>query len=178
MTKRPPDYYLLWLAVLFSLGIGVFLVVTLGAARGRAVDGLRTAAESVRTLRGSSIDYVIRVEQSVPVSITVPFSTTIVVPVNTTLPIDTEFKMTLRTVLGDYPVTVPVQSSVPVNFRTSVPIGLSIPVSASVPFSFSLPVRINLSQTALGTSLEQMESNLNSLAAGLQAIPFAPPASP
>lgn len=177
MTRRPLDYYLLWCVALLSLFIGAALIVTLGAVRGRAVDGLRTAAEAVHALRGSSIDYVVRVEQSLPVSLTVPFSTTIIVPINTTLPINTEFRLTLRTPLGDYPVNVPVQSSVPVNMQTSVPVSLSVPISAAVPVALNLPVRINLAQTTLGTSLEQMESYLAALAADLQASPFLPPTS-
>jgi hypothetical protein len=177
MTRRPMDYYLLWIVALLSLCIGAALIFTLGAVRGRAVDGLRTAADAVRVLRGSSIDYVVRVEQSLPVSLTVPFSTTLLVPINTTLPLDTEFKLTLRTPLGDYPVNVPVQSSVPINMQTSVPVNLSVPISASVPIALSLPVRINLSQTALGASLEQMEGFLSALATELQASPFPPPTS-
>jgi hypothetical protein len=176
VTKRPLDYYLLWCVALLSLTIGVALIVALGMVRGRAVDGLRTAADAVHSLRGSSIDYVVRVEQSLPVSLTVPFSTTIIVPINSTLPIDTEFKLTLRTPLGDYPVNVPVQSSVPINMRTSVPVNLSVPISASVPISLSLPIRINLAQTTLGASLEQMEGYLSALAAELQASPFPPSA--
>lgn len=177
MTKRPLDYYLLWLVALLSLCIGVALVAAVGAVRGRAVEGLRTAASSVHALRGSSIDYTVRVEQSLPVSLTVPFSTTIVVPINSTLPIDTEFKLTLRTPLGDYPINVPVQSSVPINMQTSVPVKLSVPISASVPVALSLPIRISLAQTTLGASLEQLEGYLAALAAELQSAPFGPPAS-
>ena len=99
MTRRPLDYYLLWCVALLSLFIGAALIVTLGAVRGRAVDGLRTAADAVHALRGSSIDYVVHVEQSLPVSLTVPFSTTVIVPINTTLPINTEFRLTLLTPL-------------------------------------------------------------------------------
>ena len=177
MTKRPLDYYLLWLIALVALGIGITLLIALGEVRARAAAGLQTAAGAVRALRGSSIDYVFRLEQTLPVSLTVPFSTTIIVPINAALPIDTEFKITLRTPLGDYPVNVPVQSTVPINMQTSVPVRLAVPISTSVPISLSLPIRINLSQTTLGASLDQMESYLATLAAELQAGPFPLPAS-
>jgi hypothetical protein len=174
VTKRPLDYYLLWCVALVSLLIGAALIVTLGNVRVRALEGIRTATDAVHGLRNSSIDYVVRMDQSLPVSLTVPFSTTIVVPINTTLPINTDFNLTLRTPLGDYPVTVPVQSSVPVNMQTSVPVRLSVPISASVPVALSLPIRINLAQTTLGTSLEQLETYLSSLTADLEAVPFLP----
>jgi hypothetical protein len=174
VTKRPLDYYLLWCVALVSLLIGAALIVTLGAARVRAIQGLRTATDAVHGLRSSSIDYVVRLDQSLPVSLTVPFSTTLVVPINTTFPINTDFKVTLRTPLGDYPVTVPVQSSVPVNMETSVPVRLSVPISTSVPVSLNVPIHISLAQTTLGTSLEQLETYLSSLAADLQAVTFLP----
>jgi hypothetical protein len=174
MTKRPLDYYLLWCVALLSLCIGVAFIAALGTVRVRAVDGLRTATEAVHGLRNSSIDYVVRLDQSLPVSLTVPFSTTIIVPINTTFPINTDFKLTLRTPLGDYPITVPVQSSVPVNMETSVPVRLSVPISATVPVALNVPIRINLAQTTLGASLEQLETYLSSLTSDLQAVTFLP----
>ncbi len=178
MTRRPPDYLLLWCVALLSLAIGISLVVILATARGRAADGLRVAAEAAHALRGASIDYVVPVREALPVSLTVPISATILVPINTTLPVDTEFKLTLRTPLGDYPVSVPVQSAVPVNMTTSVPISLSVPISSSIPVALDLPVRISLADTPIAASLQELEDYLTGLAADLETFPFSRPASP
>ncbi len=177
MTRRPLDYYLLWCIALLSLAIGIALMVLLGTVRGRATDGLRTAAGAAHALGGSSIEYVVQVKESLPVSLSVPISATILVPINTILPIDTEFNLTLRTPLGDYPMKVPVQSSVPVNMQTSVPVSLSVPISSSVPVALTLPLRISISDTPMASSLQQLESYLTDLAADLQAFPFPRSAS-
>jgi hypothetical protein len=170
--KRPFDYYLLWGVALLSLLINAGLVYALLVARQRAGEGAQTAAEAVAAFRTSSVGYAVHVDQTLPVSLTVPFNTVVNVPISTTLPIDTEFGFSLHTLVGDFPVNIPVHATVPVNLVTQVPVRMSVPISTTVPVVLDLPVQIDLAQTSFGQSLEPTQHYLEKLAADLSANPF------
>jgi hypothetical protein len=172
MTKRPLDYYLLWAVALLSLLINVGLGYSLLVARAKAAQGAQTAAQAVAALRAASIDYPVHIQQSLPVSLTLPIHTTVSVPISVTLPIDTQFSFTLHTLVGDFPVNLPLQAMVPVHVQPEVPVNLTVPVSTTVPVSLDVPIHIDVGSTALGQSLGPMQSYLEQLTAELQANPF------
>jgi hypothetical protein len=172
VTKRPFDYYLLWGVALLSLLINAGLVYTLVVARGRAGDGVQTAAEAVSALRVATVDYTVHIDQTLPVSLTVPFNTTVNVPINTTLPIDTEFSFSLHTLVGDFPVNIPVHALVPVNLVTQVPVHLEVPIRTTVPVVFDVPIKLDMGQTPLGEVLGPTQVYLEKLAVDLKANPF------
>ena len=173
MTKRPIDYYVLWGVAALSLVINLGLIYALLEARQRAGNGAQTAALAVAALRASAVDYTVRVDRTLPVSLTVPFKTTVRVPISTTLPIDTEFGFSLHTVVGDFPVSIPVHATVPVNLVSEVPVQLAVPISTTVPVVFDVPVRIELAQTSLGEALGPTQVYLEQLAVDLRADPWA-----
>jgi hypothetical protein len=172
MTKRPIDYYLLWGVALLSLVINLGFGYALLVARSKAAQGAQTAAQAVAALRASTIDYPVHIEQSLPVSLTIPIHETLSVPISATLPIDTQFSFTLHTLIGDFPVNVPLQAMVPVHVQTQVPVNLSVPVSTTVPVAFDVPVHIDLASTSLGQAMAPWQAYLEELAAELQANPF------
>jgi hypothetical protein len=172
VTKRPFDYYLLWAVALLSLLINAGLVYELNLARQKVADGAQTAVEAVAAFRASSLDYTVHVDQTLPVSLTVPFNTTVNVPISTTLPIDTEFSFTLKTLVGDFPVNIPVHAVVPVNLVSQVPVHLAVPISTTVPVVFDVPIKIDLAQTSLAKTLESTQTYLEKLAAELKLNPF------
>ena len=168
MNARPHGHVLLWLVVLALVVVNAGLVAALLSVRAQAGEGARAAAQAVAALRGSTIDYTVRLDQSLPVSFTVPLSATLIVPINADLPIDTEFTLSLRTGFGDFPVTLPVKATVPVRMEQQVPVRMSVPVSASVPVALDVPVHLALAQTAFGRSLEGIQAYLEQAADGLQ----------
>ncbi len=172
MTKRPFDYYLLWVVALLSLLINAGLVYGLMLARQQAAEGAQTAAEAVAALRSASLEYTVHLDQSLPVSLTVPFNTTIKVPISTTLPINTEFSFSLHTLLGDFPVNLPVHAEVPVNLVSPVPVNVAVPISATVPVALDVPIKIDVSQTPLGQSLGPTQAYLEKLAVDLKTNPL------
>jgi len=172
MTKRPFDYYLLWGVALLSLLINAGLGYALLTARAAAAQGAQTAAQAVGSLRASSIDTSVHIDQTLPVSFTVPFRATLSIPISTTLPIDTQFSFSLHTLVGDFPINLPFQTVVPVHFQQEVPVNLTVPVSATVPVALDVPVHIDLGATSLGQSLAPMQAYLEKLAAELQANPL------
>jgi hypothetical protein len=172
VTKRPFDYYLLWVVALLSLLINAGLVYGLMLARQRAAEGAQTAAEAVASLRAASVSYTVHIDRSLPVALTVPFNTTVRVPISTTLPIDTEFSFSLHTLVGDFPVSIPVHAQVPVNLVSEVPVNLSVPISTTVPVVLDVPIKLDLAQTALGPSLGPTQTYLEKLASDLKVNPF------
>jgi hypothetical protein len=172
VTKRPFDYYLLWVVALLSLLVNAGLVYALDRARQKAVDGAQTAARAVESFRNSTLDYTVHVDRTLPVSLTVPFKTTVNVPISTTLPIDTEFGFSLHTLVGDFPVNIPVHAVVPVNLVSQVPVDLSVPISTTVPVVFEVPIKVDVARTALGDALGPTQLYLEKLAADLKANPF------
>jgi hypothetical protein len=172
VTKRPFDYYLLWGVALISLLINAGLIYALVVARQRAGQGAQTAADAVAALRVSSVAYTVHIDRTLPVSLTVPFDTTVNVPISTTLPIDTQFGFSLHTLVGDFPVNIPVHAVVPVNLVSQVPVHLAVPISTTVPVVFDVPIKIDVAQTSLGQALGPAQVYLEKLAADLKINPF------
>jgi hypothetical protein len=169
--KRPFDYYVLWLAVIISLGINLYLIRTLQLARLQLGAAASSAAQAVGGLRTTSLDYTVPIRESLPVSFTVSYRQNFTVPISTTIPIDLDLTVPLKTPLGTFPINVPVVTTIPINLAPTVPLSLSVPVSVTVPISVSVPIHIDLSQTALNDSLIGAQEYLNGVATGLGVAP-------
>ncbi len=172
MTKRPFDYYLLWVVALISLLFNAALVYGLIIVRERAAVGAETASRALEAFSASTVDYTVHVADTLPVSLTVPFNTTINVPISVTLPIDTQFGFTLKTLVGDFPVNIPVHAEVPVNLTSQVPVHVAVPISATVPVALDVPIKIDVAQTSFARSLGPTQAYLEQLAVDLRANPF------
>jgi hypothetical protein len=165
-ARRPVDYYLLWAVVIVSLGLNLYVINVLMQAKRQVALAASSAAAAVGQLSNTAIDYSVPISQTLPVSFTVAYRQTFSVPISVTLPIDTQVQVTLKTPIGDFPINVPVKTTVPVNLNPQVPLSLAVPVSVSVPISFSVPIHLALSDTTLGSSLNNAADYLNNLAAG------------
>jgi hypothetical protein len=178
LKSRPIDYWVLWMVAGLSLAINLWLVRTVIVARRQAAQAATTAAQTLSNLRGSAIDYTFHVQDLVPISVTVPVSTSVRVPISVTLPISTNVTVALRTPLGEIPLTFPVRTSVPVNLQPEVPIRASVPISISVPISLDVPVHLDLASTTLADSLDAAKRYLDDLATQLGAMPTTANPSP
>lgn len=174
MSQRPFDYWLLWIVALGSLAVNAWLVRLLADVRRQAGEGAVSAAQAVGDLRQSSIDYQVHVEQSLPVTLSVPISETLSVPISATLPVNTQVTIPLKTPLGTFPITIPIQTTVPVNLQPKVPIRLTVPVSTTVPVVLDVPIQIQIADTALGDSLAAAQHSLETLAVQWGAFPAEP----
>lgn len=163
MPKRTWDYWALWVVALISLALNGFVIQALLNARRQAADGAAQAVTALGRLRESSINYTVHIDESIPVSLNVPFNTTVAVPISTTIPINTEVTAEINTFLGPIPVTVPIHTSVPVNLRTEVPVNVTVPISTSVPVKFDVPVVLDLADTKLGEALMSVEAYLQTV---------------
>jgi hypothetical protein len=165
------DYYLLWVAVIISIGINVWLIRVLQDARQQVGLAASSAALAVGGLRTTALDYTVPIRETLPVSFTVAYRQNFTVPISTTIPIDLDLTVPLETPLGTFPINVPVVTTIPINLAPSVPLSLSVPVSVTVPISVSVPIHIDLSQTALNLSLMEAEEYLNDVALSLGIQP-------
>jgi hypothetical protein len=174
--KRPLDYYILWLFVIVSLGINVYLIRVLLQARQQVGIAASSAAVAVGGLRTTALDYTVPIRETLPVSFTVSYRQSVTVPISTTIPINVQLTVPLRTPLGTFPINVPVVTDIPINLQPTVPLSLSVPVSVTVPIAVDVPIHIDLSQTALNDSLLGAQKYLNEVAAGLGVAPGTAPA--
>ncbi|MEP7358332.1 MAG: hypothetical protein ABI847_13885 [Anaerolineales bacterium] len=176
--KRPFDYYLLWIAVIVSLGINVYLIRIMQQARQQVGLAASSAALAVDGLRTTALDYTVPIRETLPVSFTVSYRQNVTVPISTTIPINVLITVPLKTPIGTFPIDVPVVTDLPINLQPTIPLSLSVPVSVSVPIAVDVPIHIDLSQTALNESLLGAKQYLNDVAAGLGVTPgTVPPAT-
>lgn len=165
--SRPLDYWLLWLLVLGSLGLNLYLLQTLldlrdraGQATGLVSEVTSEASTVIGELKTATITHTIEVDESIPLNLTVPIDEVLEVPIQTTVPINTTVSIPLRTPIGTFPINVPIVTTIPINITAEVPIHLSVPVSGSVPINFDVPIEIKLADTPLGASLDRIEQFL------------------
>lgn len=172
MFKRSWDYWLLWAVALLSLGLNLAIINTLWQVRQQAAEGAATAARAVSNLRASVITYTVHIEQSLPVSLTVPFSTNVNVPFSTTLPIETDVTIPLETPFGQIPISIPIRTTVPINLSTKIPVNIAVPISTTVPVVLDVPIKLELGKTDFGLALQSVQTYLESAASQLRADPF------
>lgn len=175
MFKRSWDYWVLWVVALLALGLNLALINVLLQVRQQAAEGATTAARAVRDLRESVITYTVHIEQSLPVSLTVPFSANVNVPFSTTLPIATDVTIPLETPFGQIPINVPIRTTVPISLSAKIPVNITVPISTSVPVVLDVPIKLELGKTDFGQALQSVQTYLENAASKLRANPFDRP---
>ena len=160
-NKRGWHYYLLWLLVLVSLGLNVFLLVTLNSIRSQARDQVQAAGERIRAVEVGEFELPIHISETLPISFTVPFSDTFIVPISATIPVSASvpFSETIDVpintnipinatisvplpAIGNIPIPIPIVTNIPVNLNVQVPISRSIPVQLDIPVDLTIEVPV------------------------------------
>ena len=171
--NRTLDYYLLWLVVIVSVALNVYIINVLREARRQVGVAAGNASVGVGQLANGSIDYPVEIHERLPVSMTILYEDLIAVPISVTLPISTEVTVPLRTPLGVYPIVVPVITSFPVRLNPVIPISIKLPISTTVPVDVAFDIHVEIRDTPFGSSLEGAQSYLEDLARDLGATgPF------
>ena len=166
---RSWHYILLWVFVLLSLGLNAFLVFTLYNFQREAQQSVNEVAaiseilSAVESVDLESYEVPISIDETLPISITVPFSDTFQVPISTTVPISTSvsIKETISVPINDVvslnrdaqivisvlgqpiPVNVPIRADIPLNMQTEIPIDMEVPVQLEVPIDLMVEVPVN-----------------------------------
>jgi hypothetical protein len=163
---------------LISLALNLGLIISLLNVRRQVAEAVQLATENISRLRASTLAYTFRVEETVPVQVTVPINEQLTVPVDTQLPIDTFVDVPVEVpFIGSRTLSLPIETVIPVKFETTFPVNLTVPISASVPVTLDVPIRIAVADTPFDASLAEAETYLKKFAAGLGA-PAATPTAP
>lgn len=159
--KRGWHYLLLWLLVFVSLGLNIYLFVTLMNIRTQARVQVQAAEERLAAVEVGDYELPIEIDETLPISFTVPFSDTFVVPISATIPVSASvpFSETIDVpintvipinatvsvpvpVLGNIPIPIPIVTSIPVNLDVKVPISRTIPVQLDIPVDLTIEVPV------------------------------------
>lgn len=159
--KRGWHYLILWLLVLVSLGLNTYLIITLNSARNQAREQVEAAGERLQSIEVGEYELPIQIDESLPISFTVPFSDNFVVPISATIPVSASVPFSetidvpINTVIpinatvsvplpaiGNIPIPIPIVTSIPVNLDVKVPISRTIPVKLDIPVNLTVDVPI------------------------------------
>ncbi|MBI3964795.1 MAG: hypothetical protein HY329_04085 [Chloroflexi bacterium] len=157
---------LLSFGVLASLVLNL-VVIQMAYAQRRALDkALEGAVAEVRKLQAETISYDVRLDQNVPVFVTVPIKKTFNTRITTSVPVNTSVTIPV-TVLGQtWPINVPIQANVPIDAEVPVNVDEEITINSNVPAKLDIPVRFKVSETPLASYLKKLEEALSSLRSG------------
>jgi len=160
---RSWHYVLLWIIVIISLTFNIILLAGLINFRSRAQQEVANASELLDTVNlQDSLEVPITVDESLPISITVPFSDTFQVNINETVPISSTIMveenievpindvvrinrdLTVSVVLAGIPIPVdiPIRADIPISLNLDVPVNLEVPVDMEIPIDLAVAVPI------------------------------------
>ena len=169
---------LLFVLVLVSIGISLFLLWQLVQLRQQAMDTinrlepqLEIAFDQTDTrleeFQQSTLTFNVEVDEMIPVRADVPFNETVEIPVQITIPIEESFEtiITLNALGAEIPVpvVVPVVMEFPIDEVVTVTISRTIPISTSVPLSLAMPVQIDVGETELAPYLQELRQGLDAM---------------
>lgn len=155
-------YILLWFIVTISLGINLVLLYYLYSFRLRAQQEVTSITQMLETVELNNFDLPVVVSETIPLSLSIPFSDTFPVPISTTIPVSTSITVSETisvpitdvvnidrdievsvVVLGQrVPVQVPLRASIPINLQTDIPVNLEVPVELEIPVNLPLEVPV------------------------------------
>jgi hypothetical protein len=159
--KTAWHYYVLWLVALVSLALNVALIVELVQFRRQAQQEVARAGDMLDSVEVADYDLPIHVDETLPISVTVPFSDTFIVPISTTIPVsasipfEDNINVPINTVIpvnttvsvpvpaiGNVTIPIPIVTNIPVNLNVNVPISRSIPVELDIPVDLTIEVPV------------------------------------
>jgi hypothetical protein len=143
-SKTPWHYYLLWFVAILALVVGVLILVALLSFRAQARQEIKDASTYLETVELGQFDLPIVVDETLMLSMTVPFSDTFFVPISATIPVSTS-------ILFEDQIVVPINTNIPINTTFNVPvdiplvglIDLPIPISTNIPVNLTVDVPIS-----------------------------------
>ncbi|MDX1520204.1 MAG: hypothetical protein R3264_01080 [Anaerolineae bacterium] len=165
----------LFILVLLSIGLNVFILMQLREARQAARQtipelqaALSQTAADLEALEQSNLELSIDIVQEFPIETEIPFNETIEVPIQLTVPISQVIETTvvLNIVGGiELPVdiAVPVDVEVPINNTVVIPIDRTIPISTVIPLDVTVPVAIDVGETELAGFVTKLREGIVSL---------------
>ena len=160
---RSWHYILLWLIVVISLTFNILLFAGLYSFRQQARQEVAQVTEILDTVNFENFELSVEVNETLPISITVPFKDTFEVPINATVPVSMTIPITENisipindvvsinrdvtvsiVILGAaIPVDIPIRADIPINLNIDVPIDMEVPVDTTIPIDLLVKVPVD-----------------------------------
>jgi hypothetical protein len=130
-------YRILWIVAILSLLLSVILLIGLIDFRLKAARQVASAANFLDDIEMEDYDLPVHIDESLAISMTVPFSDTFTVPISSTVPVSTSVPFQDN-------VVVPINTVIPVNTTVNVPIEIPFAGPLDIPFPISTNIPVNL----------------------------------
>jgi hypothetical protein len=174
----------LFVLVLFSLGLNIYIIMQLRNAQLEAQraareigpplqESLSQTIADLEDFEQSTLEFNIPVEQEFAVEAEIPFDETIEVPIQLTVPIS---QVVETTILIDplqtgfeipVDIAVPIAIEIPIDETLAFPIKRTIPISTTIPLKVDVPIVINVAETDLAQYVTRLREGLQPLSAFL-----------
>lgn len=132
------------------------LLQSRGVARAIIADGQMLVTE----FSDDTFSYTVELDQSIPISTSIPFSQTVTVPFKAVLPVNTTIVVPLDLGFTTYNLSVPIRTTFPVDLEVTVPFSETVDVSTVVPVELTVPIEIAISDLPLADYLEAVSAML------------------
>lgn len=168
--NRSPAMLALWLLVLISLLLNVFVLGQLLRIRRGASEALVSASAILADLQTQTLELTIPVDETIAIDTDLPVDETLTIPIQTEVPINTIVTVNVDGgVLGGIPLRIPISTVVPVDLETDVRINQTFEVHAPVELALEIPVRIDVAETSLYDTLGEAQEALDAAADQMNA---------
>ena len=126
-----------------SLALNGYILYTRSQARSQAVAVLDTLRAQLDDLGSQSLTTEVQIDQTLPISATLPFDYVFTVPVDTVYPLSTVVNTGFELpIFGWQDVTVPIQAEIPVKLNLDVPVQAEIPISLTYHLQTTIPIKV------------------------------------
>ena len=155
---QPKNYRALWVIVLVSFAINIFLLALLVYARREAGGAARAAARAVADLKNQTFSTTIKLASDVPLITKLSIKDSFSVPIKTSVSVNTivNVPVTIPIVGATVNIRVPINTIVPAEAIVEIPIDKEIQVNLVLPI-LEIPVLIPISGTPFYEILQKLE---------------------
>ncbi len=141
------------------------------ALRGEVVTSLTDMSDVVENVKAGSFDYMVAIDEEMPVKGDIPVSFVVHVPIKTTIYVNTSVNVPVSIpYAGTVNVNIPISANVPIDMTVDVPIEQTIPIDITVPVQLNVPISIKIADMPLAQNLTDLQTILNNLSASLMSV--------
>ena len=133
--------------------------------------GLDEAIVGLEAFAGSTIDFNVDINETIPIDTTIDLNRTLSVPINETIPLEETINTTV-TVAGPFGIDIPLDISIPVAVDVPIVLDVDLPVDEQIPITTEIPVVLSvpLSVDVAGTELARLADSLQAGLASFKSV--------
>ena len=156
-------YWLLWIVVIFSLMLNIFLFYGLYTTRQRVQQEIANVALAMDTVQLENFDLPIEINETLPLKMEVAYNDTFEVPIKTTIPVSTsivvndnialpindivsinrDIRVAIAVLGQEIPIDIPLRADIPIDLFIDVPVNLEVPVETEIPLDLMVEVPVD-----------------------------------